>query len=594
MQYMYKRLSNRAILLPLVILCTMVPVVSAAQNITVSSAQGQNINTFVQNNLVGSGVYVYNVKFNNATGNIGTPQIGTFNANGYVQLRMQQGVLMTTGNISVAPGPNTSGGQSNAVSNAYNDPQMSSVASGSITSCATLDFDFTSVSPFITVNYCFGSEEYPEYVCSNYNDVFAFFITGPDPNTGQTRTWNMAKIPHTVSTANPDGIAVAVNSVNQGTAPSQSGSNCYYTYSEYYVVNHQPGASGGANNAQGVQYDGFTQKLSASARIVPCAQYHMHISICNVGDNAFDSGVFIEQNSFNSPSAQINLSNYGVDTLVEGSETDIPLTVYDNEYYSYGLTSLTFGGTATNAVDYYCISSNGDTLNAFNNVVNISGAGHHLRFISAPGAHIVEPKTIRVFMRTALCETHPELARNDTLRLVMVGENAIQLRDTVITCADTCREVGVSVAYAARPLTFRWEPQAGIDYPTRQYSSACIYHTSQYHVIASDDMGNRDTATVDIIIENDTVVPPPPTPEGIEAADKAGLTVYPNPASDQLTVEALGLQHVELINTDGQRVANMDCDDKVTLNTALLDAGVYTLRAKTMLGTVLRKVVVAR
>jgi hypothetical protein len=32
--------------------------ISTAQNITVSSAQGPNINSFIQNNLVGSGVYV--------------------------------------------------------------------------------------------------------------------------------------------------------------------------------------------------------------------------------------------------------------------------------------------------------------------------------------------------------------------------------------------------------------------------------------------------------------------------------------------------------------------------------------------------------
>ena len=103
--------------------------VSRGQNITVSSAQGQNINTFVQNNLVGGGVIVSNVKFNNANGNITTPQIGTFDANGYTLLRMTSGVLMTTGNISVAPGPNNSG--SNSMAELYNaDGQMALNAYG--------------------------------------------------------------------------------------------------------------------------------------------------------------------------------------------------------------------------------------------------------------------------------------------------------------------------------------------------------------------------------------------------------------------------------------------------------------------------------
>ena len=213
-----------------------------AQNITVTSANGENITTFVSNNLLGSGVYVSNVKFNNATGNISKPQIGTFNANGYTQLMMESGVIMTTGNVDVAPGPNSSGGHSNSITGYYSDSQMNSIASSSVTACATLDFDFVSVSPFINVNYCFGSEEYPEYVCSSFNDVFAFFITGPDPQTGQTRTWNMASIPHTVDATHPDGIPVTINAVNQGIAPSSSGTGCYYDFSEYYVINHLSGA----------------------------------------------------------------------------------------------------------------------------------------------------------------------------------------------------------------------------------------------------------------------------------------------------------------------------------------------------------------
>ncbi len=591
--YMCKLLyiKAKALLVLVVVLCCAA-MAEGQNNITVASAQGQNINTFVQNNLVGGGVYVYNVKFNNNTGNIATPQIGTFNANGYMLLRMSEGVVMTTGNVNVAPGPNTSGSNSSAVQNFYSDPQMSSVASGTINGCATLDFDFVSVSPFITVNYCFGSEEYPEYVCSNFNDVFAFFITGTDPSTGQTRTWNMAKIPGTATASNPDGIAVAVNSVNQGVAPNSSGSNCYYTYTQYYVINHLPGADGGPNNAPGVQYDGFTQKLSASANVVPCEQYHMHISICNVGDNSYDSGVFLEMNSFNSPSARINLSNEGVDTVVNGTTRIMPLTVADNEYYSYGLTDISFGGTAVNGEDYYCIDSNGDTLSIFNHVVNISNPGHHLK-ISVPYRYnFTEPKTIVLPMVTSLCQSHPEMNTRDTLRLIIVGEDMVRLRDTVITCEDTCREVAVEVEYATRPLTFRWEPQTGIDYPTRQRSSACIYTTSQYHVIATDDMGHRDTATVDIVIENEGGDEPGPGPEGIDGADGGRLKVYPNPTDEYLVVEAEGLRRAELYSADGQMVLAADGTDRLTLDTSRLAAGAYTLRAHTASGVVSRKVIV--
>lgn len=589
---MHKTLYIKGKTIAIVLLCLFAVSPVTAQNIIVSSAQGQNINNFVQSNLVGGGVLVYNVKFNNATGNIATPQIGTFNANGYTLLRMNEGVIMTTGNVSVAPGPNNSGSQAAAVQGFYSDPQMNSVASGTINGCATLDFDFVSVSPFITVNYCFGSEEYPEYVCSNFNDVFAFFITGTDPATGQTRTWNMAKIPGTATASNPDGIAVAVNSVNQGSAPSSSGSNCYYTYSQYYVVNHQPGNSGGPNQAPGVQYDGFTQKLSASANVVPCEQYHMHISICNVGDNAFDSGVFLEKNSFNSPSARINLSNEGVDTVVNGTTKIMPLSVADNEYYSYGLTDVSFGGTAVNGEDYYCIDSGGDTLSIFNHVINISNPGHHLKIYVPYQYDFTEPKTIELALVTSLCQSHPEMNTRDTMRLIIVGEDMVRLRDTVINCEDTCREVAVEVEYATRPLTFRWEPQTGIDFPTRQRSSACIYTTSQYHVIATDDMGHRDTATVDIVIANEGGDEPGPGPNRIDESTDGRLKVYPNPADERLTVEADGLKRAELYSADGQIVLGTDGSGRLTLDTSHLAAGAYTLRAYTASGIVSRKVII--
>lgn len=37
----------------------------AAQNIIVTSAEGQNVENFVRSNFLGGGVHVFNVKFNN-------------------------------------------------------------------------------------------------------------------------------------------------------------------------------------------------------------------------------------------------------------------------------------------------------------------------------------------------------------------------------------------------------------------------------------------------------------------------------------------------------------------------------------------------
>lgn len=548
-----------------------------AQNISVTAATGQNINDFVQNNLIGNGVYVFNVKFNNATGNIATPQIGTFNSNNYVQLFMDQGVVMTTGNVNVAPGPNSSGSHSNAVSPMYSDQQLSSIASGSINGCATLDFDFVSISPFVTVNYCFGSEEYPEYVCSSFNDVFAFLVTGPSPTTGQTVTRNAAIIPHSTSAANPNGIAVAINTVNVGQPGGSGGaSGCIYNYTQYYVTNSWN---------TGVQYDGFTRKLAASTIVVPCQQYHMHISVCNVGDNAYDSGVFLEHNSFNSPVAQINLGSGSIDTIQHSHPHTVPITVAGSEY-DYGNVHIAFGGQAVYGVHYLCIAGTNDTLWPGHSNVNISSPNQHITLVGRPGVVFNEPMSAELYLETSLCEDFPALVTRDTLRYVFIEDDIVLLRDTTIEAVDTCKMVGVEVEYAARPqtLSFQWIPEDGIDHPRQQYSTALITENTDYVVIAVDDIGNADTAQVHVVVRPNAIEEmPAPIP----------VNIYPNPVNHQLTVEVEGLQRIELVSPDGVVVYSSRCTDgRAQVDVTPFAAGVYSLCIVVDGGTITEKIVV--
>lgn len=60
----------------------------------------------------------------------------------------------------------------------------------------------------ITFEYIFGSEEYPEWVGTTFNDIFAFLVSGPgivgDPNIANQE--NIATL--------PDGTFIQINSVN--------------------------------------------------------------------------------------------------------------------------------------------------------------------------------------------------------------------------------------------------------------------------------------------------------------------------------------------------------------------------------------------
>ena len=154
----------------LTILLALLPLISFGQ-LTTSTAQAPD--ALVQNVLLGSGVTVSNISFN------GVPvTIGSFNASN-TNLGIDEGIIMTTGTILNVPGegphgPNNSPGAGKDNS-APGYPLLSNLIGNIATyDAAILEFDFVPYSDSVKFNYVFGSEEYPEYVSSTFNDAFAF------------------------------------------------------------------------------------------------------------------------------------------------------------------------------------------------------------------------------------------------------------------------------------------------------------------------------------------------------------------------------------------------------------------------------------
>lgn len=338
-------------------------------NVTVQSLLGTHVDTILKYHLAGEGVELTNGKFNNSPGIVSADQIGTFNRNNYTQFPFATGLVMTTGAVSIAAGPNSQAGASSPTGN-YTDATLQQYATNTLNNCAALDFDFLAYADTFAFNYVFGSEEYPSFVCASYNDIFIFLLTGPDPVTGLTTTKNVAVIPGTVSATNPQGLPVSINTVNGGSSGG-SGPDCYSaTYSAYYVSN----GAGSGNN--GVQYNGMTVQLSAEGNIYACQTYHMHLAIGNVGDNAYDSGVFLEGKSFQS-SVETHLLMRDVYCLHENivfdyvsDEVDTiyvvtphgdtlwnePFTVYDADISDSGLYYL-YAHSALPCVDLWTYDS---------------------------------------------------------------------------------------------------------------------------------------------------------------------------------------------------------------------------------------------
>jgi len=243
----------------------------------------------VQNVVVGQGVSVSNIKYNGTAANadVVSDQVGQFTNGLTTNIGLSTGIILSTGNAIIANGPNDTNLGTLPTSNPFIGDNDLYILSNyqSIQNVAILEFDFVPTGNKLNFNFVFASEEYPEFVNDTYNDNFGFFLSGPGitgPFSGNAK--NIALIPTTT-------LPVSINNLNNGT--SNSGP-CEYC--EYYVDN---------TAGPTIQYDGFTKVLAANADVICGQTYHIKLAIANVGDNNYDSAVFIEGASFSSPS--INL-----------------------------------------------------------------------------------------------------------------------------------------------------------------------------------------------------------------------------------------------------------------------------------------------
>ena len=196
------------------------------------------------------------------------------------------GILLSTGSVFNALGPNRLSKMSSDL-NRKGDRALQYIGKGPTFDAAMLEFDFMPQLDFVSFNFIFASEEYTEYVGSQFNDVFAFYITGP----GLAGTRNLAVIPGS-------GTPITVNSVN------------HIFNKQNYIDNDQFGKRGQvlAGKAseldqylyQTFEFDGMTTLLRAETPVIPGEVYHIRICIADVGDHIYDSAVFLEGNSFSS------------------------------------------------------------------------------------------------------------------------------------------------------------------------------------------------------------------------------------------------------------------------------------------------------
>lgn len=224
----------------------------------------------VANNLVGEDVHVFNVSYR------GAPESAGLFTGGDGVLAFGSGIALSSGVLQDLTGPNDSPGTGEALGHP-GDADLSALASSADVprethDAAVLEFDFVTSASGVRFDYVFGSEEYKEFVDSDYNDVFAFYVNGQ----------NCATV---------GGAPVSINTINGGD-PDRG---VPATNSEFYVDND---LRDDFTAPLDIELDGLTTALACNAAIVPGGTNHLKLAIADTTDEFLDAAVFIRQASF--------------------------------------------------------------------------------------------------------------------------------------------------------------------------------------------------------------------------------------------------------------------------------------------------------
>ena len=211
--------------------------------------------TSLAQSLAGAGVTIQNVSYTGTTRSAGTFGLGA------ASVGFDDGVILSSGFATDVQGPNTATNTSQSLGTP-GDAQLSALSGQPTFNATVLSFDIIPDADKVFFEYVFSSEEYNEYVGSQFNDVFAFYINGVN-----------------CAVVGSPPLPVTVNTINLGSNPA-----LYRNNSSPSTIDIEP--------------DGLTTVLVCQADVVPNVVNTVKLAIADASDPSFDSWVFIKAGSF--------------------------------------------------------------------------------------------------------------------------------------------------------------------------------------------------------------------------------------------------------------------------------------------------------
>ena len=222
-----------------------------------------------------------------------------------------EGVLLSSGFASNAPGPNLSL-LNDGTSGWPGDVDLENFTGINQTvNASSLEFDITSSGNQLAINFILASEEYNQNFECSFSDAVAFILTNNETGISE----NLAKLPSS-------DILIKTTSIH----PEVPGQCDAINESYFDTYNFEPFSV--AADAP-INFNGQMRRLSIFSALEPNVSYHLKLVVADAIDSSFDVGLFISHFSTN---LAINLDdNYDFcegETLVLDAEIGLPGYTY--------------------------------------------------------------------------------------------------------------------------------------------------------------------------------------------------------------------------------------------------------------------------
>jgi hypothetical protein len=238
------------------------------QSLTVQEINGMTAQQLAQT-LVGPGVTISNVSYTGANRAAGTFSGGT----GIIGF--ESGIVLSTGCISNVIGPNTDDSIT-CVNDTPGDPDLDELAGEETFDAAVLEFDFVPTTDRVFFQYVFSSDEYNEFVGTEFNDAFGFFVNGVN-----------------YATVGSPAVPVTINTINAGQPGVPPTNPQLYINNDPFDPNFA-GETVDPANLLDTEMDGLTVVLTFEAPVTPNVVNRLKLAIADATDRAYDSNVFIQ------------------------------------------------------------------------------------------------------------------------------------------------------------------------------------------------------------------------------------------------------------------------------------------------------------